>query len=883
MATLAEINVVLNANLLPLQQASRVAEKRIVELERKLERAGKGTRAFRDAATNVNTLAASVSRLALLAGGALSVGTIKQYADAWTEAGNKIRAAEEITGVQARSLEEVNKLASQTRSGLTETADLYAKLIRSASGVAKSEEEIAIATMTVNKAFKAGGATMQEQIAGITQLGQALGSGVLQGDELRSLRENAPIIAQAIADEFKTTIAGLKDLGAEGKLTSDRVFKAIINAQKDVDAAFGKTNKTIEQSFTTLRNSVIQYVGQMDQTLGITQTVTNVMGLLEGNINSVANALIAAGLAITGLVAGPMIVAALANPFTYLVAAIAGATFAISQFWDEIVPLEGSFATLGDYAQAAWEMISDGATIAKESVVTAFQSIMEGIESTFGDVGSKVAGYYEGLLEGVKTYVNTVINYWQKVGEIVVHTFSTIPAAVAESAIDAMNGLLDVVNTALEKITNGINTVIGAANALSGFFGGGAVGTEWKPLKLEIENSYKGAGKKFGEGIRDIINKESVDYVGKISGVVQDGVKALTNRANQIANERIRQAEMADKFDQNRPYDGSTNTAGFGKGSGLPGSSAGGGKKGGGRSKQSDYEKEIKSIQEKTAALVAETEAQRGLNLMQNDYGFAVERAKAAQELLTAAKNSGIAAGKELADVNQLLAGDFSSLTPAAQQQAQAMLQLATSYAEASVAAAQLEEQQERTKNAMDETRQLGRDVLGGFINDLRAGKSASEALANALSKVADKLMDIGLDALFGTGSFGGGGGGLFGNLFGAIFGGFKAKGGPVESGKSYIVGENGPEVFKPNGAGVIVPNHQLNPSVRGSSRSGGDAQEIRIELVTNTDTAVITEIAKSEVKSAAPAIIKTSIVEGQKQTKANMPSLIANAQNRSM
>jgi hypothetical protein len=126
---------------------------------------------------------------------AFSVREVQQYADAWTVAGNKIAAAGQVAGRQGRSLEGINEIARRSRADINDTADLYAKLLRSTAGVAKSEEEVAQATETVAKAFKAGGAAASEQAAGILQLGQALGSGVLQGDELRSLRESLALKA----------------------------------------------------------------------------------------------------------------------------------------------------------------------------------------------------------------------------------------------------------------------------------------------------------------------------------------------------------------------------------------------------------------------------------------------------------------------------------------------------------------------------------------------------------------------------------------------------------------------------------------------------------------------------------------------------------------
>ncbi|NTA48143.1 tape measure protein [Agrobacterium tumefaciens] len=243
-------------------------------------------------------------------GGILGTREIVQYADAWTEAGNKIRAAAEIAGVQTRSLNALKVGANDARSEFTAYVDLYAKLIRSASNVAKSETEIATATSIVAKSFKAGGAAANEQAAGILQLGQALGSGVLQGDELRSLRENAPILADAIAKEFRTTIAGLKELGSEGKITSDRVFKAILSAQAPIEAAFGKTNSTIADSFTRLNNEFTAYIGNADSSNGASAKLVEALNALANNFSQTADAVVSFSAVLIGAFTGRAIAGA---------------------------------------------------------------------------------------------------------------------------------------------------------------------------------------------------------------------------------------------------------------------------------------------------------------------------------------------------------------------------------------------------------------------------------------------------------------------------------------------------------------------------------------------------------------------------------------------
>ena len=248
---------------------------------------------YRDMSRNLDGIGRSAAQsiIAPLAGigAALSVREVARYADAWTVAGNKIAASAQIAGTQARSLEDLNKIADDTRSGLSETADLYSKLLRSTAGVAKSELEVARATEIVNKAFKAGGAAASEQVAGILQLSQGLGSGILQGDELRSVRENAPILAQALADFYQVNIAGLKKLGEEGKITSEGVFRAILAAQPKIEAAFATTNATIQDGVTRVNNAFTQYIGQTDESLSASQRLVAGLTALADNFDTVAD------------------------------------------------------------------------------------------------------------------------------------------------------------------------------------------------------------------------------------------------------------------------------------------------------------------------------------------------------------------------------------------------------------------------------------------------------------------------------------------------------------------------------------------------------------------------------------------------------------------
>jgi hypothetical protein len=159
---------------------------------------------------------------------------------------------------------------------------------------------------------------------------------------------------------------------------------------------------------------------------------------------------------------------------------------------------------------------------------------------------------------------------------------------------------------------------------------------------------------------------------------------------------------------------------------------------------QSEFEREIESVTKQTDALTAQTAAQATLNPLVNDYGFAVDKARITQELLTAAQEAGI------------------KVTPDLQAKIDA---LATGYANASVASEQLAESQQKIKERADAFNALGKEVVGGFIDDLKNGKTAAEAFEGALDKILNKLLDMSLDSLFSSAN-GGGFGGFFANLF---------------------------------------------------------------------------------------------------------------------
>ncbi len=281
----------------------------------------------------------------------------------------------------------------------------------------------------------------------------------------------------------------------------------------------------------------------------------------------------------------------------------------------------------------------------------------------------------------------------------------------------------------------------------------------------------------------------------------------------------------------------------------APASEAAGPRK---RTPEQIFEGKVADVQGRIDVLNAELEAQNGLTKGINDYGYAVEQARIKQQLLNEAKQAGLTITPALATKIDQLAGNYARLS--AQQEHSKVAQ-------------------EELQRTAEEFSDLGRDVLGGFISDLRAGKDASEALAGALNKVADKLFDMLLNSLFATPSSGGGGG-LLSGLIGSIFGGFRANGGPVSTSKAYMVGERGPEMFVPSSAGRVLPN------VKGLGTAHATHVTFGVSADNNGNLLPFVEsVSQRNVRRSAPQIMAGAT----RQVRRNLTGMMADADAREL
>lgn len=144
--------------------------------------------------------------------------------------------------------------ANRSRSGFSEMADSVAKLRSQAGEAFKNNDEAIAFAEQLNKLYKLGGASLEQQKAGTLQITQALASGVLRGDEFNSMMENAPLVAQKLAQHLGVSVGQLRGMAKEGQLTGDALKNALLGSAVATNEEFARLPMTFGDMITQIKN-----------------------------------------------------------------------------------------------------------------------------------------------------------------------------------------------------------------------------------------------------------------------------------------------------------------------------------------------------------------------------------------------------------------------------------------------------------------------------------------------------------------------------------------------------------------------------------------------------------------------------------------------------
>ena len=238
------------------------------------------------AVRGANQAAAAYSRLggivrAILGG--IGVSMLMGMADDWASVEGRVSLTTKSVEEQKYVMDELFKSAQRNRQEFTATADLFQKVARNKDDLGLSTDQTLQLTDVIGKSMVIGGGDAGAQQAALLQLGQALSSGTLRGDELNSILEQSPRLAQAIADAFGVPVGKLREMGKEGKLTSKELAQGLLKQADKLNEEFERMPKTFSGSFTIIRNKVGQIVHGLNKASGAAEVFYRITNWLIDN------------------------------------------------------------------------------------------------------------------------------------------------------------------------------------------------------------------------------------------------------------------------------------------------------------------------------------------------------------------------------------------------------------------------------------------------------------------------------------------------------------------------------------------------------------------------------------------------------------------------
>jgi len=211
-----------------------------------------------------------------------AVREVIKIADGYTTLSNTVRFATKTEREMIAVRKELFDVSNANRQSVETTAEVYGKLRLSTQALGLSQREVIELTDTLSKATIVSGASSENAANALRQLGQGMAAGALRGDELNSVLENTPYIADVIAKSLGKDIGAIRQMGAEGKITGKIIADAFKGARQEIAERFAKTVPTVSQSVEVLKNAVTELVGELDSATGSTASLSaNIIGFAE--------------------------------------------------------------------------------------------------------------------------------------------------------------------------------------------------------------------------------------------------------------------------------------------------------------------------------------------------------------------------------------------------------------------------------------------------------------------------------------------------------------------------------------------------------------------------------------------------------------------------
>ena len=224
------------------------------------------------------------SGIAAAFGSAVAVKGINKATDSLINLENRIALVTGRTEQLGISLNNLYSIARQSRQSVNLAGETFNRFGLALKSTGASVSDIEKATLSVQRALTLSGGTAESASAAIFQLGQGLASGTLRGQELNSVLEQAPRIARAIADNLGVAQGELRAMAAEGQITTDVVFNALLEQSGKLEKEFSNLEQTSSQAFVVFSDSLGRVTGQISRGLGFTNLFTRAFNSMTASL-----------------------------------------------------------------------------------------------------------------------------------------------------------------------------------------------------------------------------------------------------------------------------------------------------------------------------------------------------------------------------------------------------------------------------------------------------------------------------------------------------------------------------------------------------------------------------------------------------------------------
>ena len=221
--------------------------------------------------------------------GVVSFTEFIRVADAVTSLHNKLKLATGSAQAASHAYDELFQIAQRSRVSFTELGGTFATISSAAKDLGIGQSTLLKVTEAIGNAVTISGVSSQAAQAALIQLGQGLASGTLRGEELNSVMEQTPRLAQALADGLGVSRGELRKMGEQGEITADKVIKALESQSAVLAGEVKNSVLTVGQAWTQLSNATMRTVGDFDKATGVTSNLASAISGLSSGVETLGD------------------------------------------------------------------------------------------------------------------------------------------------------------------------------------------------------------------------------------------------------------------------------------------------------------------------------------------------------------------------------------------------------------------------------------------------------------------------------------------------------------------------------------------------------------------------------------------------------------------